>query len=178
MFRHQFRKPTPLPSAAAGDQIHRMEQHAGTRRKTGGLTVIELLVVVAIVGILATLAYPSYQDQLIKARRTEGQALLLDVAARQEQYHTDNRTFTANMTQLGFETDPAISENGHYSVDAAAGTTTNIATSFIATALRQGAQAGDTVCYDFTIDSTGHRDMTNYPGSGDDPPAEPPNGCW
>ena len=39
-------------------------------------------------------------------------------------------------------------------------------------------QAGDTVCYDFTVDSMGHRTMTNYPRYEDDPPADPPSGCW
>jgi len=134
--------------------------------------------VVAIIAILAAIAYPSYQDSVIKARRTEGQALLLDIAARQEQYHADNRTFTADMTQLGYATDPAQSENDHYSGDAVAGATGSLATSFIATAVRQDSQTRDTVCYDFSVDSMGRRSVTNYPDHDADPPANPPSGCW
>ncbi len=143
-----------------------------------GITLIELLVAVAIVGILTAIAYPSYQGQVLKARRTEGQALLLDVAGRQEQYFSNNKTFTTDMTQLGYATDPALSENGYYSVDALAGSTNSIATSYVATAARLGGQTGDTVCFDFTVDSTGHRNMTNYPGYDHDPPEDPPSGCW
>jgi type IV pilus assembly protein PilE len=82
------------------------------------------------------------------------------------------------MTELGYAANPALSENGYYSVAAAAGSTNNIATSFIATATRLGSQTGDTVCYDFTVDSTGRRSMTNYPGFDDEEPADPPDGCW
>lgn len=143
-----------------------------------GFSLIELLVAVAIVGILAALSYPSYRDHVLRARRTEGQALLLDLAGRQEMFYADNRTFTADMTQLGYAADPASSENGYYSVDAVAGPTGSIATSYVATAIRQGQQGDDTTCYDFTVDSTGHRGITNYPGHDNSPPDPEPAGCW
>ena len=138
-----------------------------------GFTLIELLVVVAIIAILAAIAYPSYQNSVIKARRTEGQALLLEIAARQEQYHADTRTFTTDMTELGYGMDPTSSENGYYNGDAIAGPTGNIATSFVATATRLDEQLKDTVCYDFTVDSMGRRGTTSYPDNTD-----PPSGCW
>jgi type IV pilus assembly protein PilE len=133
---------------------------------------------VAIVGILAAIAYPTYQGQMFKARRTEGQALLLDVAGRQEQYFANNKTFTDDMEKLGYQTNPALSENGYYSVATAAGPTNDLATSFLATATRLGSQTRDSVCYDFTVDSTGRRSMANYPGFDAEEPADPPDGCW
>jgi type IV pilus assembly protein PilE len=151
------------------------------RRRGGtgsGFSLIEVLIVVALIGILAAIAYPSYQGQMISARRTEAQSLLLDVAGRQEQFFADNRTFTADMTELGYAADPAQSENGFYTADAVAGSTGDITTSFVATATRQGSQTADTRCYDFTVDSAGRRSLTNYPGSGDDTPAAAPDGCW
>jgi len=143
-----------------------------------GFSLIELLVAVAIVGILAALSYPSYQGHILKARRTEGQALLLDVAGRQEQFHANNKTFTTDMTQLGYAADPTESENGYYSVDAVAISPETIANSYIATASRQDAQTADTLCYDFTVDSKGSRGITNYPGHDSDPPADAPTNCW
>jgi type IV pilus assembly protein PilE len=157
----------------------RLEQHTASARPARfGYSLVEVLVVVAIVGILAAISYPSYQAQIRSSRRTEAQSLLLDIWGRQEEFFADNRTFTANMVELGFDDDPALSENGFYQADAVAGETADIATSFIATATRLGTQTADTRCYDFTIDSEGNRRVTNYPGFDDDPPAAPPDGCW
>ncbi|ESQ14706.1 MAG: hypothetical protein N838_11030 [Thiohalocapsa sp. PB-PSB1] len=143
-----------------------------------GFTITELLIAVAILSILIAVALPSYQSHMLKARRNEGQSLLLDVAARQEQYYGDNRTFTEDMTQLGYAADPVISENGNYAIDAVAGTTNSIATSFLATATRIGKQLYDTACGDFTIDSDGRTRVVNYAGYDSDPPADAPINCW
>lgn len=143
-----------------------------------GFTITEILIAVTILSILVAVALPSYQNQMQKARRNEGQSLLLDVAARQEQFHGDNRTFTDDMTQLGYTTDPAISENGNYSVDTVAGTTNSIVSSFVATATRANDQRYDNACGDFTIDSDGRTRVINYAGYDDDPPTDEPTNCW
>lgn len=62
------------------------------KRQTG-LTLIELLIVMAIVGVLAALAYPSYAGYVLKSRRAEGQAALLEAMAHQERYYTDNNRY-------------------------------------------------------------------------------------
>jgi type IV pilus assembly protein PilE len=51
-----------------------------------GLTLIELLIVISIIGILSAIAFPSYQRYLTQARRTDGQTALMDLAARMEHY--------------------------------------------------------------------------------------------
>ncbi len=140
-----------------------------------GFTVIEALITVAIIAIVAAIAFPSYQSQVLKARRADGQSLLFDVAAREEQFYLDNKTYTTDMTQLGFSTDPIVAQEGRYSVDTAAGPTGSIATSFVATATRRGAQVADTHCGDFTIDSNGNTSVINYAGYGSSPP---PTTCW
>ena len=59
---------------------------AGPWRAGRGFTLLELMIVVAIVGILASIAYPSYMDHVRKGNRAKAQAFLMDVAQRQQNY--------------------------------------------------------------------------------------------
>lgn len=71
-----------------------------TRMQTG-FTLIELMIVVAIVGILAALAYPSYAEYIKRGNRSEGQAFLSDIAARQERYYSQNHAYITANANLG-----------------------------------------------------------------------------
>lgn len=64
-------------------------------RQRGGFTMIELLIVVAIMGILAALTYPSYKDYVVKARRIEGQVALLEAMQNQDRYYSAHNTYIA-----------------------------------------------------------------------------------
>lgn len=70
-------------------------------KKNKGFTLIEMMIVVAIIGILAAIAYPSYDEYVKRANRTEGQAFLNDVAARQERYFSQNNKYINDVTKLG-----------------------------------------------------------------------------
>jgi type IV pilus assembly protein PilE len=63
------------------------------RNSQNGFTLIEVLIVVAIIGILAMIAIPAYQDQVTKARRGDAQAALLSLSNAMERYYTQNNTF-------------------------------------------------------------------------------------
>lgn len=63
--------------------------------RSGGFTLIELMIVVAIVGLLAAIAYPSYQDSVRKSRRAEGRAAMMEVLQQQERYMTQYNTYLA-----------------------------------------------------------------------------------
>ncbi len=60
-----------------------------------GFTLIEIMVVLAIVGLLAAMTYPSYAGYLVKARRLEGQTALLDAMQKQERYYSQHNTYVA-----------------------------------------------------------------------------------
>ena len=60
-----------------------------------GFTLIEVMIVAAIVGILAGIAYPSYKAYIARASRAELRALMLDIAQKQERYYSSNNTYLA-----------------------------------------------------------------------------------
>ncbi|MCK5668161.1 MAG: type IV pilin protein [Gammaproteobacteria bacterium] len=133
-----------------------MKIHQWThKQKTSGFTLMELMVTVAIVGILAAVALPRYRSSVLRSARSEGKSALLEAATRQEQYYLDNKTYTAVMTDLGLSASPYITEGGNYSVSAAASTGKTIATSYTLTAAPQGGQADDTHCGSLTLNSNG-----------------------
>lgn len=81
----------------------RFRIHANTfNRHMAGFTLIELMVVVAIIGILMAIAYPSYQEYVLRGNRSEGQAFLNDAAARQERYYAQNNTYADTVAKLGY----------------------------------------------------------------------------
>lgn len=95
-------------------------------KRVSGFTLIELMVTVAIVGILASIAYPSYTDYVIRAKRSDGKAALLAVQLAQEKWRANNTTY-GTLANIGV---PAASPDGHYTV-AVSG---NTATAYTATA--------------------------------------------
>lgn len=72
--------------------------------KRNGFTLIELMVTVAIIGILAAIAYPSYIQYLIRGTRGAAESFMLDVANKQEQYLLDARTYAAIADNSAFST--------------------------------------------------------------------------
>ncbi|OHU86755.1 MULTISPECIES: type IV pilin protein [Pseudoalteromonas] len=84
-----------------------------SNNRMDGFTLLEALIVLVILGIVLSIAYPSYQTHLMKAARAEAMVLLLDAANRQEQYFIDNRVYTSTLSDIGV---PEKTENGYYSL--------------------------------------------------------------
>lgn len=130
--------------------------------RNSGLTLIEVMIVVVIVGTLLAVALPAYQGSLQKGRRSEAMSSLLDAANRQQQFMLDQGRYTTDMRELGYAANPLITEEGHYSISGAACGGGAIGNCFALTATpRAGSpQAQDTRCTSFTLDSFGTRSAT------------------
>lgn len=140
-----------------------------------GFTLIEIVIVLAITGILAMLAYPSYQDYITRARRIEGQSALLDLANRMEAYFSENETYEgatiAQQNPSDLLSRPTTSDN-HYSLaikDATANTYTLVATPI-------GSQAtNDKRCQTLTYNHLGEKKIESGPNGS---PIGGVDQCW
>lgn len=72
-----------------------------TQRRTGGFTIVEMLITIVIVSILATLALPSYRQYVMRANRTVAKAALQDLVTRQESYALDHKGYATSFSALG-----------------------------------------------------------------------------
>lgn len=72
-------------------------------RRQNGVTLIELMVVVVIVAIIAFIAVPSYSQFVSDSRRSEGRSALTQLSILQEQFFSENNTYTADLMNLGFD---------------------------------------------------------------------------
>ena len=124
-----------------------------------GFTLIELLVTIAIIGILGSIAYPSYLNHVQKARRSEAQSKLIDLANRQEMYYLDHHLYATSLTDLGLATNPLITENGYYSI--ATTSPISAAVGFTLTATAISAQLADSNCLMLAITHDHEKTATN-----------------
>lgn len=134
--------------------MKKMIKASPAMNNTVGFSLVELMITVAIVGILAAVAYPSYTSFVTSSNRSEGQRELLRLANLQEETFIDRRSYTTDMKVLGMAVDPHLTEFGNYSIDAAVN---NKGTSFILTATAQGTQTSDTGCTTLTINAAGQK---------------------
>lgn len=72
------------------------------RKYMRGVTLLELMIVVVIIGILTAIAYPNYRQYVARAKRNEARAALLQIATNQERFYLQNNTYTTDLTALGF----------------------------------------------------------------------------
>ena len=128
------------------------------QRKIGsnkGFTLIELMIVVAIIGILAAIALPAYQDSVRKGKRADGKASLTALANTLERCYTQYGSYNHASCSI---TSPQNSGEDYYSI-----TVTRAANTFSLSAAGQNGQQNDTGCTPLTLTQTN---------------AKGPAGCW
>ncbi len=123
-----------------------------------GFTLIELMVAVAIVAILATIAYASYKGQIVKTHRSDGHIALSNAAQGLERCYTEFGSYDSASCQTTF---PMNSSESYYRLTAELNPST-----YTLTATPQGSQADDS-CGALTLDNTGQK--------GSDGPV---SSCW
>jgi len=113
---------------------------------TGGFTLIELMVVLVVVGILATVAYPAYSDSVRKARRADASDGSVAILQAQERCRANNATYTATIANLRVGSTTA---GGYYTMDLASASATGYALSFTPVAAK--GQSNDRGCSALSI---------------------------
>lgn len=134
------------------------------RVRNKGWTLIELIIAMVVAAVLLTIAYPAYNDQVIKSRRADGVALLYQAAQRQQQFFTINNSFTDTIGDGGLRLSSSSLE-GYYTLSIAA-----TVTSYTLTATRASGQTADSRCGDLTLNHLGVRGNLNA--------SLPASECW
>ena len=122
------------------------------RNKMRGITLLELMIVVVIIGIMAAVAYPNYRDFSDRAKRAEAKRWLMEIAILQERFYLQNSTF-GDLTDLGYTADVMPTESGSYQVTVTAFDASDF--TLRATYQLGGNEAGK--CLTFDLDGRGEQ---------------------
>ena len=120
-------------------------------KRSSGFTLMELMIVVAIVVLLAAIALPSYQSYVVRAHRAAAKAQMLEIAAREQQYFLANRAY-GDLSAIGFSIPPDVS--ARYTCSATPGTLAVPSYSISCVPVATTTQSGDGT---LTLDNLGNK---------------------
>ncbi|WP_374601093.1 type IV pilin protein [Niveibacterium sp.] len=127
-------------------------------RKDGGFTLIELMIVLAIISIISAIAIPAYTEHTMRGRRAEARAALGAAAQQMERFYSNNNTYGTTATSLAERGISSTTETGKYSISVAPPSDGTFATGFVLTAAPSGFT--DSQCGSLTLDAAGVRGKT------------------
>ncbi len=136
--------------------------HPQPRLKAKGFTLIEVMIVVAIIGILASVAYPSYTDYVRRGQVTEAFTQLSTLRARMEQYYLDNRNYG---TSTGCASDSSASSWSDFAATEYFTYECSTATPYQTFTLVAKGQKGAAIGNWYAIDQEGNRTTTKFKGA-------------
>ena len=127
-----------------------------TMTASRGFSIIELLIALAIAGIMFAVALPAYNGYVLRSHRADAHASLLDISARLEKYMSQRNRYTTEITAAdGLNLPNNLSREEFYSMEVRACGTGNISICYEVRATALGSQTADTDCLLITYDSTG-----------------------
>ena len=140
------------------------------RSRSAGFTLIELMVVVVITAILASIAVPAYNNSIHKSRRTEAKTALLDAAAREERYFATQNIYTTDPSALAYGSGALPIQVGtYYSISSLASSPATATTPggyvLQITPTAGSPQLQDTSCQLFQVDQTGKESSQDNGGN-------------
>jgi type IV pilus assembly protein PilE len=142
-----------------------------TRRSQRGFTLVEVMIAVAVVGVLSSVALPSFEDQLRKARRADVLISMMQIQSAQERFRTNNTRY-GTLADIGVAT---TSASRHYTLQISAAQ----AESYEALATASGAQARDASCRFMKLSANGANWVyTSGPEASAANPADANRRCW
>jgi type IV pilus assembly protein PilE len=141
-------------------------------RHQGGFTLIELMIVVAIIGILAAIALPQYTDYVTRARRTDGQSTLLQVAQELERCYTQFSAYNNNSCSVVTAGAVSKASDGDYYLVTASGDTLLQSTFTLSAAPQDTQKTNDEAnCKTLTLTHLGEQGATDENDG-------PTDKCW